>query len=201
MPIRYPGVIVVSAAMALHAAAVGRYLESVFFIIAFCWAWVAVTAYRDKLQSAQSMVLTMLVLLVLVVLPITLLRLDEGSLMAHLCLAIVPGIISWACMFIYIRHIRRQGEYDHEADFVTDLDWANEMALILGDIVPDRSPLKASSERYSAIISAPPANTNARTRRQRPDQAETEPSAALSTDGVAKIIASLRPRRRSSEAA
>lgn len=202
MQIRYPGVIVVSAAMMLHAAAVGRYLESVFFIIAFCWAWVAVTAYRGKLQSAQSMVLTMLVMLVLIVLPLALLRLDKASLTAHLCLAIVPGIISWACMFVYIRHIIRQGEDEHNAIFtVTDLDWADEMVRVLGEDQPDRSPLAASPAPSSTIVSDRPANTNARARQQSKYQAGRETSAELTTDRVSEIIASLRPRLGSSEAA
>lgn len=202
MQIRYPGVIVVSAAMMLHAAAVGRYLESVFFIIAFCWAWVAVTAYRSKLQSAQSMVLTMLVMLVLIVLPLALLRLDKASLMAHLCLAIVPGIISWACMFVYIRHIIRRGEDDNHADFAfADLDWANEMAIVLGEAEPDQRPLAASPRPYSAILSNRVANTNARARRLNKYKAETEPSAELAPDRVSEIISSLRPRSGSSEAA
>lgn len=108
MQVRYPGVVLVSLVMALHTIMIGRYLESVFFIIAFCWGWMAVTAYRDRLKSAQSMALIMLGILVLIVLPMAVLRLDGSELFSYLSLAIVPGIISWSCMFVYIRHISKQ---------------------------------------------------------------------------------------------
>lgn len=183
MQIRYPGVILTSLAMALHAALVGRYLESVFFIVAFCWAWVAVTALRDRLQSAQSMVLTMMGLLLCLVLPIAIARLSSTTLAAHLSLAIVPGIVSWACMFIYIRHVRQQDENDTEGNMSGIALSITEMAAARFDeLLP---PLQAVEPQLPITL-------------PKPDAANDQPPAApgpqeeLTVERVAEIVETLR---------
>ena len=179
MQVRYPGVIMVSVAMALHAAAVGRYLESVFFIVAFCWAWVAVTASRGKLQAAQSMALTMTVMLSLIVLPLAVLRLDTVSLVAHLQLAVVPGIISWACMLIYIRHLSRQ-DLTAGAGIFDGIDFTGASAV--------SAPVETAAFPDDAIVSMQPANGNG-----------AAPDASLSR--IRGLLASLRPAAASRDAA
>ncbi len=202
MPIRYPGVIVVSAAMAVHAAVVGRYLESVFFIIAFCWAWVGVTAFRDRLQSAQSMTLTMMAMLLLIVLPVALLRLDAENLVAHLSLAIVPGIVSWACMFLYVRHVSEQDLDDGQNTLASaGRDWDETMTAALAEFSPDPPPLQAASAPQSAIVSKPPANSNIEARRGAEPRLTPAPQEELSLARVTEIVASLRQTPRDSEAA
>jgi hypothetical protein len=203
MSIKYPGVILVSAAMAVHAAVVGRYLESVFFIIAFCWAWVGVTAFRDRLQSAQSMTLTMVALLVLIVLPVALLRLDAESLVAHLSLAIIPGIVSWACMFLYIRHVSEQDLNDRSSATMANaaFDWEETMPAAMAALLPDPPPLQAASTLNSAIVSKKPANSNAEARRGAEPRLDTAPPDELSLARVSEIVASLRQTPRDSEAA
>lgn len=194
MPIRYPGVILTSLAMALHAAIVGRYLESVFFIVAFCWAWVAVTAYRDRLQSAQSMVLTMMVLLLFVVLPLSALRLASASLAAYLSLAIMPGIISWACMFIYIRHVSQRDENEEDVGFSGA--W-----LSAGDMTPfERAELEPTA-LPTAIVSTMPAPANDQSPRHSEDRGEPTASAELTLERVTEIVASLRTPAASRDAA
>ena len=110
MRLRFPGVVVGATALAGHAVAVGGYLESVFFLVALAWGWVAVTGLREDLRSAQAMVVTMAALLALAVLIVIMLEVKTTRLVAHLSLALIPGLVSWICMFIYIRFVRHQQE-------------------------------------------------------------------------------------------
>lgn len=193
MGIRYPGVVLMSAAMALHAAIAGRYLESVFFLIAFCWAWVAVTALRDRLQSAQSMVLTMLGLLVLIVLPVTVLRLSGQSLVAHMSLAVMPSIIAWACMLLYLRHVKLQEESGADINRVEAEEWLADLPAITASEAKSEAASFAMPALSSAVApSAPVVALPVHPPQPIADNDSLPDAADLTVERVAEIIASLR---------
>lgn len=173
MPIRHPGIILVSLIMAIHAVMIGRYLESVFFLMAFCWAWMGVTAFRDRLQLAQSMALIMVAILLLAALPLAVLNLDRASLTPYLSLALIPGVISWACMYFYIRHITVKRHDDQDADR-DDAAYAWDGAVAAADVPhDDASPVQAVSE---------------------PRVPDNAPPEELSVARVKDIVAALRRR-------
>lgn len=195
---RYPGVVLMSVAMALHAVAAGRYLESLFFLVAFCWAWVAVTALRGSLQSAQSMVLTMLGLLILIVLPVSALRLTHHSLVAHMSLAIVPGIVSWACMFLYIRHETLKEQNGGDAMSAEADDWMTVPPAATKAQPPALAmPLLSETVMPSApVIALPLQEAHAPS-----EEIGAADTADLTIERVAEILATLRSLPLEKEAA
>lgn len=114
MTIRYPIIVFMSLGMLLHALLVGRYLGSLYFLAAFSWSWVAVTAMRGNLASAQAMVQTMIALVGASLFLSIAAASDIAKFMPLVSLALVPGLISWVCMLIYIRHIRFAPDEEHD---------------------------------------------------------------------------------------
>lgn len=85
----------------------GRILPSSFFIVAFCWMWVGVAAATDRLDMAKPMAVTMMVLLACVAVAIKMTPLGRGNLAPLFSLALLPSLVSWACVYVYIRHAER----------------------------------------------------------------------------------------------
>lgn len=102
---RHWGLFWIAAAMALHALVVGGMLQSLFFLMAFFWGWVAVAALRDKLEAAQAMAVVMTALL----LAAAGLSLQQGgggpADVAYYTFALYPALVSWVCVFFYIRFL------------------------------------------------------------------------------------------------
>jgi hypothetical protein len=102
---RHWGLFWTAAAMALHAAVVGGLLQSLFFLMAFFWGWVAVAALKDKLEAAQAMAIVMIILL----LAVAGLSLQKGAGgpadVAYYTFALYPALVSWVCVLFYIRFL------------------------------------------------------------------------------------------------
>lgn len=103
---RYLGLLFFSLAMVVHAMAVGRYLGSLYFIVAFAWGWVAVAALRGRLDLAWDMGLTIMALLLLSLGALSYAAAGMQDFVALGSLVYFPAIISWACLLVYIRHLR-----------------------------------------------------------------------------------------------
>lgn len=102
---RHWGLFWTAAAMALHAAVVGGLLQSLFFLMAFFWGWVAVAALKDKLEAAQAMAVVMIILL-LAVAGLSLQKGAGGTAdVAYYTFALYPALVSWVCALFYIRFL------------------------------------------------------------------------------------------------
>lgn len=109
---RNTGLVICSLVMAAHALWVGHLLGSLYFIAAFPWGWVAVAAWRGRMQLAWDMALTFLTLLLLSLLAISLTAGGLAKLAASGSLAYFPGVVSWACLLVYIHHLRNDEEQE-----------------------------------------------------------------------------------------
>lgn len=101
----------IAMAMAAHSAIVGRLLGSSFFMLLFFWGWIAATAYRRQLESARAMAITMIVLLVGVAVALALRPSEFHNDLAYYAFALYPALVSWICVFIYVRHLMRRDEH------------------------------------------------------------------------------------------
>jgi Ca2+/Na+ antiporter len=105
----------IAIGMAVHSFIVGRFLGSSFFMLLFFWGWVAAAAYRGRLESARAMTITMVVLLVVVAAAMAFLR-TEYEQLAYYAFALYPAIVSWICVYFYIRHLmQKDGPVRHVA--------------------------------------------------------------------------------------
>jgi Ca2+/Na+ antiporter len=105
---RYWGLFWIAMAMAVHSIIVGRYLGSSFFMLLFFWGWVAASAYRGRLESARAMAIIMVFLLVGVAVALAL-RPDQFQTdLAYYAFALYPALVSWICVFFYVRHLLQQ---------------------------------------------------------------------------------------------
>ncbi len=95
----------IAMGMAAHSFIVGRFLGSSFFMLLFFWGWVAAAAYRGKLESARAMAITMVVLLVSVAAVMALFRASFHNELAYYAFALYPAIVSWICVYFYVRHL------------------------------------------------------------------------------------------------
>jgi Ca2+/Na+ antiporter len=101
----------VAIAMAAHSAIVGRLLGSSFFMLLFFWGWVAAAAYRGHLESAKSMAITMVVILVGTSVALALRPGEFRNELAYYTFALYPALVSWICVYVYVRHLlRREGQ-------------------------------------------------------------------------------------------
>lgn len=105
---RYWGLFWIAMGMAAHSLIVGRLLGSSFFMLVFFWGWVAAAAYRRELQAAQAMVIPMIFLLVTTTVAMALLPAHFPQGIGYLTFALYPAIVSWVCVFFYIRHLQRK---------------------------------------------------------------------------------------------
>lgn len=97
----------ISVVLALHALVVSRFLpSSFFFIIAFCWAWVGVSALFDRLQAARSMATTITVALLVVALLDGISGLGHGDARAFYFLAMIPALVASMCVYVFVRHLQ-----------------------------------------------------------------------------------------------
>jgi hypothetical protein len=104
---RYWGLFWIASALSVHAFVVGRQLESSFFIMMFFWGFVAICAFRDALQAAQSMAIVMVILLG----ALTIATFTGGTSppsLAYTTFALYPAIVSWISVLFYIRYLRQR---------------------------------------------------------------------------------------------
>lgn len=104
---RYWGLFWMSAALSLHAFVVGAQLESTFFIMMFFWGFVAISAFRGSLETAQSMAVVMIMILGGLA-GASLLGITPKPGLAYAAFALYPSLVSWISVFFYIRHLRHR---------------------------------------------------------------------------------------------
>lgn len=105
---RYWGLFWIAVGMAAHSLLVGRLLGSSFFMLVFFWGWVAAAAYRRELRAAQAMVIPMIFLLVTTAVAMALLPAHFPQDMGYLTFALYPALVSWVCVFFYVRHLQQK---------------------------------------------------------------------------------------------
>lgn len=110
----------IAVGMAAHSLLVGRLLGSTFFMLVFFWGWVAAAAYRGRLEAAQSMTIVMVVILVGAAVGMAVVPSDFHNELAYYTFAFYPSLVSWVCVFFYIRHLQQRREvgshsYQHPA--------------------------------------------------------------------------------------
>jgi len=99
--------VAISVVLVLHALVVSRFLpSSFFFIIAFCWLWVGVSALFDRLQAARSMAATMTLALLLGALLQETSGLGHGDARAFYFLAMLPALVASLCVYAIVRHLQ-----------------------------------------------------------------------------------------------
>ena len=106
---RYWGLFWMASALSLHAFVVGRQLESNFFIMMFFWGFIAISALRGALEAAQSMAVVMVMILGGLA-GASLLGLTPSPSLAYTAFAFYPALVSWICVFFYIRYLRHRDD-------------------------------------------------------------------------------------------
>ena len=101
----------IAVAMAVHSAIVGRLLGSSFFMLLFFWGWVAAAAYRGQLESAKSMAIVMVILLTLTAAALAFQPVDLAKDLAYYTFALYPALVSWICVFFYVRHLLQRDQH------------------------------------------------------------------------------------------
>lgn len=104
---RYWGLFWMASALSLHAFVVGMQLESSFFIMMFFWGFVAISAFRGSLDTAQSMAVVMVMILGGLT-GATLLGVTPQPSRAYTAFALYPALVSWISVFFYIRYLRHR---------------------------------------------------------------------------------------------
>ena len=102
---RYWSLFWIAAGLSVHAFVVGKLLGSTFFIMMFFWGFVAISALRGALETAQSMAVVMMLLLA----GVTLSAVMHGTAttdLAYMTFALYPALVSWISVFFYIRYLR-----------------------------------------------------------------------------------------------
>lgn len=105
---RYWGLFAIALGMAAHSFVVGRLLGSSFFMLLFFWGWVAFAAYRGMLDSARSMAIIMMVIMALATGLIAFGPSHAHNELAYYAIALYPAMVSWICVFFYIRHLQQR---------------------------------------------------------------------------------------------
>lgn len=99
-----------SAMLGLHAVVIGNMLRSTFFIVAFCWGWVAFCALFRRIAAAKAMAATMTALVGGTVIILA----ASGRMTAPLfALALGPSTVSWACAYLYAVHVEHSATPPH----------------------------------------------------------------------------------------
>jgi hypothetical protein len=125
MAFRYINIVLISLGMACHSLVVGRYLESMFFMAAFAWAWVGFASLRGNLHAAKTMAQTMIAITIGAAALLPVLGMSGGKETALISLALLPGGISWVCVLLYINYIMsgpEERDQEMNADFARSLD-------------------------------------------------------------------------------
>ena len=105
---RYWGLFWISLGMAAHSLVVGKVLGSTFFMLVFFWGWVAAAAYRGRLDSARTMAITMVFILVSITIGLAIRPMDFSNELAYYTFALYPALVSWICVFFYVRHLQQR---------------------------------------------------------------------------------------------
>lgn len=105
---RYWGLFAIALGMAAHSFVVGRLLGSSFFMLLFFWGWVAFAAYRGMLDSARSMAIIMMVIMAVATGLIAFGPSQTHNELAYYAIALYPAMVSWICVFFYIRHLQQR---------------------------------------------------------------------------------------------
>lgn len=95
----------IAVGMAAHSLVVGRLLGSSFFMLAFFWGWIAVTAWRGRLAAAQSMAAAMVAILAITAAGMAIMGSDLSRGIGYYAFALYPALVSWICVLVYIRHL------------------------------------------------------------------------------------------------
>ena len=99
--------VAISVVLVLHALVVSRFLpSSFFFIVAFCWLWVGVSALFDRLQAARSMAATVTLALLVGALLQETSGLGHGDARAFYFLAMLPALTASLCVYVFVRHLQ-----------------------------------------------------------------------------------------------
>lgn len=117
------GLLAIAVGMSLHALLMGRLLESPFGIVAFAWGYIAWATLRNRLADAEAMAISMAAILFASSIAFGALSGDHASVVAHLSLALAPAAVAFACVTLYIAHIRRP-RVDEPL-----LDWTSAVAM------------------------------------------------------------------------
>jgi hypothetical protein len=82
------------------------------------WLWIAGAAASNHLEAAGVMAIVMSVLLLTT--SIGLVVMDPGgeNTLAHMSLALVPAVVAFACVALYVRHLRQQTAVEYPLDWV-----------------------------------------------------------------------------------
>lgn len=103
---RYTGIAIGAFVMAAHAYAIGGLMDSPFFLVSLPWMMVAIWALRGDLTAIPSMAWVMTAILVLsLAVSVATTTQSQGAISMY-CLSLVPSIISWQCLSLYINHLR-----------------------------------------------------------------------------------------------
>lgn len=105
---RCVGLTAVAAALGVYTLVVGCELQSVFFVTAFSWGFVAFAALFGRTEAAKAMAITMLGLLAVSAVVLIVSPLGQGDISALLSLALFPSVVAWVCVYAYIRHLQQQ---------------------------------------------------------------------------------------------
>lgn len=96
--------VMIALGMTAYSLLVGRHLGSSFFLSALSWGWVAVCGIRGRLEAARDMALVMSALMVCAI-ALLLWAGDARSAGNLLSLGVVPSLVIWGCVILYVRHL------------------------------------------------------------------------------------------------
>lgn len=99
--------IAISLAMCVHALWAGDFLRSPFALVAIAWLWIGGATVLDRLEAAHEMAIAMSVLLLAASIGLGIAGSREANILAHLSLALVPAVVAFACVAVYVPHLRQ----------------------------------------------------------------------------------------------
>lgn len=104
---RHLGIASGAIVMAAHAYIVGGVIDSAFFLVALPWVMVAIWAFQGDLRAIPSMAWVMVLLLTASLFVSLVTTPPSKGALSVLSLSIVPSIISWLGLILYLRHLSR----------------------------------------------------------------------------------------------
>jgi hypothetical protein len=123
--------------MAAHAYVVGGAIDSPFFLVALPWVMVAIWAFQGNLRAIPSMAWVMLLILTASMVYLVIETPPTRDAAPVISLTIVPSIISWLGLILYLRHLRRE-----------ELIWRS----IEAEYEPDNSGWTGNADRLSSDV-------------------------------------------------
>ena len=150
--------VLMSCLLALHAMMIGWLVPSYLsFIVGFCWIWIAAAALLDRLEDARTMAATIIAILIVATILLKLGPLGGGNNSALFMLGLMPSVIAWACVYVYIRHIEIEDrlasaplesldfEFDESSAYVPPAVHAERFPDdLFEDLVPDNDDQSAA---------------------------------------------------------